>query len=266
MNIENESHPAQSIVVYSSNYDIEKEWKQYSKKNLKISWKGRTGILVSKECNVPAISMNQVNLYSKVESGESESRILIAAEISEGQFDERGSAGKILVDFASEHYLKIVEKDLLEYSKQLKVLNNELEKSISEREDLEKMVIKDSKALSDEQKSVLDSREKIEKEEVNIQKADKTISKNLTKGEADAEKNEKLVGKKAESNQSIADYETGIQEGSSKIAQLVSDIENYNRQKQELEAVILGKQSSIVEITAAISTLENYAGLLRKKI
>ena len=211
--IQKESRPALTALVNGEAVDIEKGWKKYLSNQCDCALKKEKGFLQSLGVSIPAVSLETVSIFTRVEDDNTGAQIDVAIDfggrfMSDGNTPAeatkmRGLMTSYLKDFYGEQYADMIrdqqkthDKLAKEHGKLIKA-GEKLQKLIgNENNDIsraESGTIKAEKDIADLQAKLIELAAEIEQSKAEIERLEKEVKKNEAEGiakkeEVDAQK------------------------------------------------------------------------------
>lgn len=205
--IQKESRPALAVHVNGDAGDIEKGWKKYLARQCDCDLKKEKSFLQSLGVSVPAVSLETVSIFTRVEDDNTGAQIVVAIDFG-GKFmsdgdtpNEASNMRGIMTRYLKEFYGGQYEDVIRDQQKAHDKLAKEHGKLIKEGEKLQKLIgnenndiskaesgtIKAEKDIADLQAKLIELAAEIEQSKSEIDRLQKEVKKNEAVGVAKKE-------------------------------------------------------------------------------
>lgn len=227
--IQKESRPALTVHVNGDAGDIEKSWKKYLADQCDCDLKKDKGFLQSLGVSIPAVSIETVSVFTRVEGDDTGAQIDVAVDfggkfLSDGETPtEASNMRNLLKSYLKDFYGKQYDDVISDQEKARDKLSKEHDKLVKEGEKLQKS---------------------IQGEKDDISKAEETTTK---------------------SEQEINDLQQKVVELKAEMDQSKAEIERLEKEVKKNEAVTTAKSEEVKAQAAKVDALRKQADAVKSK-
>jgi len=214
---------------------------------------------------LPNFTENSVNILSKVEDGDSLTRLFVSVETARDIFVEKSSEeydklSAYLKKFGKDQYIIVAKDQLSAEESKLKELDKELKTTRKNKEKFEKTIQSSKVLITEENDNIASANKELEMVDIKIGNSSTLIS-TMEDGEAKKAKKSELKSlqkKKKSLLKSINSSESSISKANTSIQDNTTNIELNDETQKDLANRISDQKLTIARYQKKLKTIEAY--------